>query len=131
MAQKAEIDWTQVRKLGLILLLPVAVLATCVSGMSDSPKRQQRELTPSDIEDRINRVARDNVKARLRDGDSAKFRNQFVGPKGAPCGEVNARNAFGGYTGYIRFVASGGGLAVLEEDMSPDEFEEVWRTMCR
>lgn len=57
--------------------------------------------------------ARDAVLARLRDADSAKFRNVrklgMLG-EGVPdspavyCGEVNAKNAMGGYPGFVHFA---------------------------
>lgn len=43
----------------------------------------------------------------LRDPMSAQFRNlQVTASKSALCGEINAKNAFGGYVGFRRFVAS-------------------------
>ena len=43
----------------------------------------------------------------LRDPGSAQFRNlvRLVSDQGgeAYCGEINAKNAFGGYTGFVRF----------------------------
>ncbi|WP_339914103.1 hypothetical protein [uncultured Brevundimonas sp.] len=46
----------------------------------------------------------------LRDPDSARFRSVRYSrrPNGQTiyCGEVNARNAMGGYTGYVRFISS-------------------------
>src|SRR5690606_1839783 len=49
---------------------------------------------------KLQRLARELVTANLKDPDSAKFRNQ----KGV-CGEVNAKNSFGGYAGFVRFIA--------------------------
>ncbi len=49
----------------------------------------------------------ERVKATLKDPGSAMFRNVRIGRGlGAPavCGEVNAKNSFGGYLGYNRFV---------------------------
>ncbi|WP_156507147.1 hypothetical protein [Comamonas thiooxydans] len=53
------------------------------------------------------------VLAHLNDPDSAKFRNEFV--KGSwrvesstLCGEINARNAMGGYVGYKKFYSVDG-----------------------
>ena len=69
----------------------------------------------------------------MRDPDSADFRNfgYYSGGKTpAVCGEVNAKNAFGGFTGYERFVALGEELAYLETDVANGEFAEVWRTLC-
>ncbi|WP_125834597.1 hypothetical protein [Pseudomonas sp. o96-267] len=79
----------------------------------------------------ILRIAQENVRKRLKDPESASFSDLFIGQSGVPCGSVNSKNSFGGYTGYQRFLASGGGLAVLESDMSPEEFEKTWQQLCR
>ncbi len=54
------------------------------------------------------------LKRRLKDPDSALFRNLYVSRKlGAPivCGEVNAKTSFGGYLGFQRFLgASAAGI---------------------
>jgi hypothetical protein len=44
-----------------------------------------------------------SVSARLRDPSSAQFQN-IIGDGETYCGEVNARNAWGGYNGYQHFV---------------------------
>lgn len=55
------------------------------------------------------------VKARMRDPDSVQFRNLVVihvsGGSDTPessavCGEVNSRNGFGAYVGFMPFVAA-------------------------
>ena len=74
------------------------------------------------------------VKSKLKDGDSAKFRNVYFirGTKGIPvsCGEVNSKNSFGAYSGFQRFVSGGDvGLTFLEEEVS-DDFGNVWKTLC-
>lgn len=42
----------------------------------------------------------------LKDPESAQFKDVALTPGGALCGEVNARNSFGGYVGFKRFVAT-------------------------
>lgn len=44
------------------------------------------------------------VTALLKDPASAQFRHVFEGVAGFVCGEVNAKNAFGGYVGFRIFV---------------------------
>ena len=46
------------------------------------------------------------VVASLKDPESAQFRDVFVGVTYA-CGQVNARNGFGGYSGFTDFYVSG------------------------
>lgn len=59
-------------------------------------------------------AALENLKQSLRDPESAQFRDVWIvevdlgsGPINAVCGVVNARNAFGGYTGDTPFIAAG------------------------
>lgn len=79
----------------------------------------------------VNAVGERAVLARLKDPDSASFRSQFRGKSGAACGEVNSKNSFGGYKGYQRYMASGGGLVFFEEEIAPAEFEGAWSNLCR
>ena len=46
----------------------------------------------------------DAVRLELRDPDSAKFRHGKLNNKGEFCGFVNAKNGFGGYTGFTPFI---------------------------
>jgi hypothetical protein len=74
-------------------------------------------------------VEQDKIKSRLKDSDSAEFRNVFVSSKYAVCGEVNAKNSFGGYTGFVRFI-SGGDMQVVESDMAAGEMDKAWPQIC-
>lgn len=76
--------------------------------------------------------SQDAIKNRLKDPDSAKFRNvYFSDSSGKPmvCGGVNSKNALGGYAGYQRFVAAGEVIAVLETEVS--DFGNLWKKVCR
>lgn len=78
------------------------------------------------------RVSKDAVGVKLKDADSARYRNvAFYSGGGTPvvCGEVNARNSFGGYSGYERFIAAGSTMAYLESEVS-DGIGPVWDKMC-
>lgn len=47
------------------------------------------------------------IGATLKDPDSSQFRGLFLNPsKTALCGEVNAKNSYGGYVGFRPFVAT-------------------------
>lgn len=81
-------------------------------------------------------VGKDAVRARLKDADSAKFRNTFFNyavleGKKVPvsCGEVNSKNGFGAYNGFTRYVSAGEGLTFLESDVV--DFGNVWSMLCR
>lgn len=65
--------------------------------------------------------ARAAITKDFKDPDGAEFRNVFVTPFGV-CGEVNAKNSYGGYTGYKLFVwqrKSGTAIIMDEVGSSP------------
>lgn len=75
------------------------------------------------------------VRAKLKDPDSAQFRNVrfHQGKDGVPmtCGEVNSKNSFGGYGGFQGFVSAGKeDLTFLAEQMDESEFAKVWNQFC-
>lgn len=80
-----------------------------------------------------NERGKDTVRSKLKDPDSAEFRNvQFYsgGPSPTTCGEVNAKNSFGGFSGYERFIAVGSTMSVLESEMKPNEMDRLWASVC-
>lgn len=56
------------------------------------------------------------VRAKMKDPASARFQNLHAGTlPGILCGEVNAKNGFGGYTGFVYFYADEkGGVGVSD-----------------
>ncbi|AXW48540.1 hypothetical protein CJO91_13065 [Ralstonia solanacearum] len=79
------------------------------------------------------RATKAQVLARLKDPDSAEFRDTHRGADtgtGVPlCGEVNAKNGFGGYVGYKRFIAWPEG-DVDFEDHESSVFKVMWVSNC-
>jgi len=79
----------------------------------------------------------EKLKASLKDPSSAEFRNVRVSHHGGRthvCGEVNAKNSFGGYTGFMRFVGSPA-LVITEETLGRNDkarklFSETWAEAC-
>jgi hypothetical protein len=127
---------------GCLLFVVVGVALNFVlSGISElrratlSPAERAREdsirAAADSLQARKDRVWKMNmmgeaaVKARLKDPESARFGEQWVGGKDGTvfCGKVNAKNGFGGYTGEELYFGAGN-LAVLGsdlKDMSPKE----------
>jgi hypothetical protein len=120
------------------------VCTTTVHGQPTSPQRTQN--TPAvesaqKLEERREetyRLVRGWVADTLKDPDSARFRNQK-----SVCGEVNAKNSYGGYVGFRRFIAVGKGVmlekAIDDLDRSRnkklvdaylDSYNELWESMC-
>ncbi|MCV0439289.1 MAG: hypothetical protein K5880_11695 [Hydrogenophaga sp.] len=73
------------------------------------------------------------VKQRLKDPDSAQFRNVYFhrGKSGVPvaCGQVNAKNSMGGYSGFQRFV-SGTTVELTYLEKEVVGFAKVWNELC-
>lgn len=67
---------------------------------------------------------KDIALASLKDPDSAKFQNI----KGV-CGEVNAKNGFGGYSGFKRFYLDNN-QPVFQDNDNSDEFKYGWLSHC-
>lgn len=78
------------------------------------------------------RVNKELLMAQLRDPGSAQFSDVRVSYKaGGPvvCGLVNAKNAFGGYTGSRRFIGAGQTMGVFLDGES-DDFPALWNMLC-
>jgi hypothetical protein len=76
-----------------MLILGIVALAGCGKNSADGN------------EVRIER-AKKVVAEAMRDPDSTKFRDVVAYNKNGVCGEVNAKNAYGGYVGYKRFMVT-------------------------
>jgi hypothetical protein len=67
----------------------------------------------------------------LKDPESAEFKNVYAnytdGYGVVACGYVNAKNSFGGYTGYKAFVSSG--QSVIMEGQ--DDIKSAWAAACK
>lgn len=74
----------------------------------------------------------DLLKQRLRNPDSAEFRNVFLSRKASvpvACGEVNATTESGVMSGFQRFVGAGSVGVFLPWDV--DDFDTLWGHFCR
>ncbi|MDD3467904.1 MAG: hypothetical protein PHE67_12210 [Campylobacterales bacterium] len=70
------------------------------------------------------------VEKSLKDPDSAKFSNIKVFDNNTVCGEVNAKNSFGGYTGGTLFVWDGTNVYLAESYIDKTEFLALWAKNC-
>ena len=117
------------------LLIPIIVIL--IIWQASRPDEEKAPLTEAEIQSRLESdwIAKGQVavESRLKDGDSAEFRNVFfsMGKKNMPatCGEVNAKNSFGAFTEYERFIFLGSAIGpVFESDMK--DFYVSWKTFC-
>ena len=87
----------------------------------------KKEPTEAELNSFRELKAQESVKALLKDPSSAEFRNI-----NGMCGEVNSKNSFGAYTGFVRFIGTPDITVIEGENPQVDQatFNEVWKKMC-
>ena len=70
-------------------------------------------------------AAKDAVRATLKDPASAQWKDVYAISDGVACGQVNAKNAYGGYVGFRSFLLRDGRL-----HFSEDELESISINIC-
>ncbi|MDP2263371.1 MAG: DUF4124 domain-containing protein [Hydrogenophaga sp.] len=81
---------------------------------------QKTTIPTSAIPQRSEEELRQQVIASLKDPQSAQFRAvRHVGEGKAICGEVNARNSYGGFAGFRAFVADAQGVYWHQDGSGP------------
>lgn len=103
-----------------VLLMAVAVL---IGGILGKIYMNHMEMESKLFKESI---AKKSVKSYLKDSDSVKFQNM-----NGYCGEVNARDGFGDYVGYTRFIglensAIIGGGTIGEQNL----LDDLWPLLC-
>ena len=97
--------------------LPIAILAlAALPAFGQQPN--SRPATEAEIE-----LVREAMEDRLKDSESARFRNVRVGTgehKDVICGDVNSKNSYGAYAGFTGFMAS-----IFDRDESKGEKDIV------
>lgn len=110
-----------------ILILSTLVIGAALTGCGE---KKPKELS---IDKKISQAAEEAIKLKLKDPESAQFRNVYV--KKIPtennvhvmCGELNAKNSMGGYVGFKPFLvfvttkennATAGGVYLNDNDCS-------------
>ena len=105
-----------------LLILTIIGLSLVGCGKSEAEKAKAKaEMT----EIKVNRFGRERVQNQLKDARSAEFRNEV-----SYCGEVNAKNSFGAYTGYKRYIAPSDAIVIIQGDIPSTEFEKIWKEHC-
>jgi len=66
----------------------------------------------------------------LKDPRSAVFRNIIVRNDFYVCGEMNAKNSFGGYVGFKKFINTGGIATLTSWEEDSVEFMIEWAKSC-
>lgn len=122
-------------RISSIVFLVFWVLVSCGDGTDDDKMADAGATLKQDRESLWIIRGRAAVRVKLKDPDSAVFKDVFFhrGQDGIPisCGYVNSRNSFGGMSGFQRFISAGKSeLTFLEEQMA-DDFSGVWRRFCQ
>ncbi len=81
---------------------------------------------------RDQRYAVEHLADKLKDAESAKFRN-LKSHGGALCGDVNSKNSYGAYTGFSRFIIIKRTPSIYStyiDDGDGRFFDFVWEHEC-
>jgi hypothetical protein len=122
--------------LGVVMIVGLPLLAILAVGAGSSPSASKVDGFPDPWAAKAE--GRENVEASARDAASVQYRNDFasgwVSDQGVKrtsyCGEINAKNGFGGYEGFTRFVTGPKGSPVVLERDTPSLFDGVWSKFC-
>lgn len=111
----------------IINIMTIALAAVILWLIYSFFTKEPAPLTNEQKLENLTYNSQDAVKLRLKDPDSAKFRDT----KGN-CGFVNAKNSFGAFNGFTRYVVVAD-IVTLETDKMPDNlsFDEFWDNMCK
>jgi hypothetical protein len=122
------------RDIPLVALTAIAISALSACG-DGSDSRAPHIPTEAERIANYQVMAQNAMKASLRDPDGVKYEDvdayrvevdgTVIGY--AFCGRMNAKNGFGGYNGFERFVA-GPTMVGTEETVSG--FDKVWTRLC-
>lgn len=97
-----------------------------------NPELQRAQIEAEEDREMISQ-ARVLMRRRMKDPESAQFSDvMVVRASGKPivCGDVNAKNSFGGYTGRKGFVMPKGGVPIGEEDLPQKDWVNLWNQSC-
>lgn len=114
------------------------VVFACLALIAATPCMQiasAKTSTSSDWVVKAQILAKQNLAKKLKDPSSARYRNVHAYKdviRGNTvivfCGLVNAKNSFGGYHGYERFMAGASIAALASQLQNPDR---VWSKVCK
>lgn len=113
------------RNILIAVVIPMLVIASVVyAGHQDAYDKT------TDTKKILMDMGMESVKTKLKDPDSAKFRNMNAiwGQIPMVCGEVSSKNSSGDHSEYLRFFSMGGTPdgTILEEPGKATNFDLVW-----
>ena len=129
------------RNIGFAAILAVIAASLYYPSAKDNPYLKPEDPEKAAIRKKLEELeklkylsierAKSAVRAHLKDPDSAKFHHVTNAPYRATfvCGHVNAKNAFGGYTGFTEFMVEASTRTVAINDGSR-KFAKTWNEIC-
>lgn len=124
----------------VLVIIVIVILIGVFSGNQSSTPSDASSSSEASSNDASSQIAgyqvlsKKALEAGLKDPDSAKYKDVHAyryNLKGKNvyvfCGEIDAKNGFGGYTGYERFVATPA-IAATESEMK--DMDKLWDSMC-
>lgn len=125
----------------LLIVLVLFVVFTAIGQYSKSREaaflaehpEEQRARDQAAQDRMLVSEAKLKMRQRLKDPESAQFSDvMVVRVTGKPvvCGEVNAKNSFGGFTGRKGFVMPDGGIPIGEDDLKEKDWVNLWNMSC-
>jgi len=110
----------------------IGLCAIALSSCGDSgSSAASGEPSETEMMSRYQVASKNKLEESLRDPGSAKYQDvsaHRVASGGFVfCGRVNAKNGFGGYTGFERFIAS---PVIVGTESTVDGFDKVWAEFC-
>jgi hypothetical protein len=72
--------------------------------------------------------AHERVRDALKDPESARFKSDFIGKEGAVCGLVNAKNSYGGYGGFERYIVTADRVQLDGDEQW--KMDSKWEDLC-
>jgi hypothetical protein len=124
-------------------ILVILIISTLISSLASCDFKSSEETKKKAKEEEVTKQLLGFLKNELKDADSAQFKNvkfgklKYSGGESyAICGEVNAKNSFGGYSGFegfiVSYLATGAPDVALEELASQDNWlYDRWKEQRR
>jgi hypothetical protein len=75
-------------------------------------------------------AAQEGVRYYAKDSESVQFREVIVTPK-VVCGQYNAKNSYGAYAGFQRFISDGKKSLITEDDLGAERMNALWVLYCQ
>lgn len=105
--------------------LAITLIAATVAAHAAPKAKPVQPAKPDPIA-----LAHERVKDILKDPESARFRSEFVARDGAVCGFVNAKNSYGGYGGFKRYIVESDRVMLDNGDDESWKMDSHWIDVC-